>query len=44
MTPQSIVTKHLLNGDSSIFDDVRNGFDDVKGFDLGKRPGLRIRR
>ena len=40
MTPQSIVTKHLLNGDSSIFDDVRNGFDDVKkGFELGEAPG-----
>ena len=33
MTPQSIVTKHLLGGDSSIFDDVK------KGFDLGQAPG-----
>lgn len=34
MTPQSIVTKHLLNGDSSAFDDVK------KSFDLGEAPGF----
>lgn len=34
MTPQSLVTKHLLNGDSSVFDDVK------KSFDLGEAPGF----
>ncbi|GAB06137.1 Sec-independent protein translocase subunit TatB [Gordonia amarae] len=34
MTPQSLVTKHLLNGDSSAFDDVK------KSFDLGEAPGF----